>query len=73
MTQSRPFRQQFECRVRFCVSGKDAITDRFAANLSEGGLFIQDEHPPPVGTLILVEFVLPNGQPLSRTTARVVH
>jgi len=69
----RPARQDFQCRVRFAVAGKEAIAEKFALNLSEGGLFIQDDRPPAVGSLILLEFVLPNGQPLSRVAATVVH
>jgi molecular chaperone DnaK len=69
----RPPRQQFSSRVRFAVSGVDEVSERFAANLSEGGLYVRDENPPPLGSLILIEFVLPDGKPLSRAAARVVH
>ncbi|MBI3178677.1 MAG: Hsp70 family protein, partial [Deltaproteobacteria bacterium] len=69
----RPQRQQFDSRVRFVVSDRREIRERFAANLSEGGLFIRDDSPPSVGSLILIEFVLPGGGPLCRAAARVVH
>ncbi len=69
----RAARQDFDCRVRLAVAGKDAIAEKYALNLSEGGLFIRDDRPPPVGSLVLIEFVLPDGQPLSRVAARVVH
>ncbi|MEE8410422.1 MAG: Hsp70 family protein [Myxococcota bacterium] len=69
----RPLRQQFNSRVRIIVSGKGEIAERYASNLSEGGLFIRDDEPPPVGTEVLLEFVLPDGRPLSRSAARVVH
>ncbi|MBI5509562.1 MAG: Hsp70 family protein [Deltaproteobacteria bacterium] len=69
----RPQRQQFNSRVRFVVADRQTISERFATNLSEGGLFVQDDNPPAVGSLILIEFVLPDGKPLSRVAARVVH
>ncbi len=69
----RPARQEFESRVRLVAAGVDAIAERYATNLSEGGLFVRDPQPPPVGTVVLLEFVLPDGQPLSRVAARVVH
>ncbi len=69
----RPARQQFSSRVRLGVTGVDEISERFATNLSEGGLFVRDDKPPLVGSLVLIEFVLPNGQPLCRAAAKVVH
>ncbi len=69
----RAQRQQFDSRVRFVVSDHQEIKERFAANLSEGGMFVRDDAPPAVGSLILIEFVLPDGGPLCRAAARVVH
>ena len=60
-------------RLTLAVSGKDDILDRHATNLSDGGMFIRDPTPPPVGSLVLLEFVLPSGEPLLRISARVVH
>ena len=71
--KKRPSRAQFSSRVRFKVAGQKEIGERFASNLSHGGMFIREDKPPAVGSLILIEFVLPNGQPLSRAAARVVH
>jgi molecular chaperone DnaK len=69
----RSSRQEFAFRVRLAVAGKEAIAERFALNLSEGGLFIQDDRPPAVGSQVIIEFVLPDGRPLSRVAAQVAH
>jgi molecular chaperone DnaK len=69
----RPQRAQFTSKVRFVVSGKGDIEERFAENLSEGGLFIRHDTPPPKGSLVMIEFVLPDGRPLSRAAVRVIH
>ncbi|MEK7705944.1 MAG: Hsp70 family protein, partial [Myxococcota bacterium] len=45
----------------------------FAENLSSGGLFVRHDKPPAVGSRVLIEFVLPDGQTLSRVAAEVVH
>ena len=70
---ARPTRQQFASRVRFNVAGESAMVERFAVNLSQGGMFVRDDLPPAVGSTVLVEFVLPDGKPLCRVSARVVH
>lgn len=72
-TNQRPRRQQFSSHVRIAVQGKDDVLERYAANLSQGGLFVRDDAPPAIGSVVLIEFVLPDGTPLSRITGRVVH
>ncbi len=71
--KQRPARQQFESRVRIAVSGIDEIEERYATNLSQGGMFIRHDTPPPVGSLVAVEFVLPDGTCLCRVAGRVAH
>jgi hypothetical protein len=39
----------------------DEIVERYALNLSQGGMFIREDAPPAVGQMVLVEFVLPDG------------
>ncbi|HSI05393.1 MAG TPA: Hsp70 family protein, partial [Myxococcota bacterium] len=72
-TPPRAARQQFGSHVRIAVQGKNEIIERFASNLSQGGMFIREDAPPAIGQVVLVEFVLPGGAPLARISARVVH
>src|SRR5262245_46711380 len=46
---------------------------RFAASLADRALFVRHDTPPPVGTLVAVEFRLPTGNFLCRLGGRVVH
>jgi CheY-like chemotaxis protein len=39
----------------------------FVENLSQGGAFIRSSHPHPVGTLLALDFRLPNGSELKAT------
>ncbi len=69
----RAARQQFGSHVRIAVQGKNEILERYALNLSQGGMFVREDAPPAIGQLVLVEFILPDGTPLARISARVVH
>lgn len=69
----RAARQQFSSHVRIAVQGKNEIIERYALNLSQGGIFIREDAPPAIGQVVLIEFVLPDGTPLARISARVVH
>jgi molecular chaperone DnaK len=71
MNASRPVRGDFGARVRIRVAGAKELEDRYAANISAGGIFIRDDRPPAVGTKVLVEFVLPDGSPLCRIEGKV--
>lgn len=70
---ARSSRQQFSARVRITVQGETDLSERFAANLSDGGMFIRDDRPPAVGAHVLLEFLLPDGQTLCRAAGKVVH
>ena len=72
-SSQRPLRHEFTSRIRFVIQSQGEIYDRYAHNLSEGGIFIRDDNPPAIGSIVLIEFVLPNGQALCRAAARVVH
>ncbi|MEO0459438.1 MAG: Hsp70 family protein [Myxococcota bacterium] len=72
-TTPRSARGQFDSRVRLIVEGVDELRERYAANLSSGGLFIRDEAPPPVGSRVLIEFVLPDGHGVCRVLGQVIH
>jgi len=71
--KDRPMRMQFDSRVRLAVAGQNDMIVRFAQSLSEGGMFVRDDTPAAVGSRVLVEFLLPDGKPLCRLTAEVVH
>src|SRR5690349_11283951 len=71
MTVSRPLRTEFGARVRIRVAGAKELEERYAANLSAGGIFVRDDRPPAVGARVLVEFVLPDGSPLCRIEGKV--
>ncbi len=71
--QPRAARQEFQSRVRLAVSGRADVEERFAQNLSDGGMFVRHDTPPAVGSAVLLELVLPDGTVLSRIGARVVH
>ncbi|MCC6808879.1 MAG: Hsp70 family protein [Deltaproteobacteria bacterium] len=72
MNVARPLRMEFGARVRIRVAGKKELEDRYAANLSAGGIFIRDDRPPAVGSKVLIEFVLPDGSALCRIEGKVV-
>ncbi len=72
-TPPRAARQQFSSHVRIAVQGKNEILERYALNLSQGGMFVREDAPPAIGQVVLVEFMLPDGTPLARISARVVH
>jgi molecular chaperone DnaK len=55
------------------ISGDPEVRWRLAANLSSGGMFVKDDKPATPGTMVLVEFLLPDGQPLYRVAGKVAH
>jgi molecular chaperone DnaK len=73
MTNHRPLRIEFGNKVRIRVAGESDLVERYAQNLGAGGMFIQYDQPPPVGTRLLIEFVLPDDSVLCRVEGKVVH
>jgi len=71
--QTRQIRQQFFSRVRMAIPGKSAVVERYAENISSGGLFIRTDTPEPVGSRIWLELTLPDGKPLCRLAGVVRH
>ncbi len=72
-TTPRGRRGQFSSQVRIAVQGKNEILERYALNLSQGGIFVREDAPPAINSMVLIEFVLPDGTPLARISARVAH
>ncbi|MBN1961720.1 MAG: Hsp70 family protein [Deltaproteobacteria bacterium] len=72
-TKHRSARQEFQSRVRIAVAGADEIEEKYATNLSDGGLFVRHDSPPPLGSIVAIEFVLPDGSSLACMVGRVIH
>ena len=72
-TKHRPPRKEFQSRVRIAIAGANEIEERYATNLSDGGMFIRHDNPPPAGSVIAIDFVLPDGSCLASVVGRVVH
>src|SRR5262245_32441601 len=72
MTIVRPLRTEFGAKVRLRVAGESDLAERYAQNMSAGGMFVQDGTPPPVGARVFVEFILPDNSVLCRVEGRVV-
>src|SRR5688572_1965881 len=72
MTIVRPLRTEFGAKVRLRVAGDSDLAERYAQNMSAGGMFVQDDAPPPIGSRVLLEFILPDNSVLCRVEGKVV-
>jgi uncharacterized protein (TIGR02266 family) len=57
-------RAPFRFPVRFKIGDIDQFTEEHAIDLSEGGLFVNMNYPPPVGTSVTLTFYL---EPVEKT------
>ena len=64
-------RQQVGLLVRLAYGSIDEFVERFAVNMSRGGLFIRTRDPRPVGTPLALEIRLSNGESVIRAQAVV--
>ena len=55
------------------VADATDLAGRFGQSFVDGGMFLPDATPPPVGTELQIGFTLPSGEVVSRTACRVVH
>ncbi len=69
----RDTRIQFDSRVRLVVEDGHDLRDRYAANLSSGGMFVHDPQPLPVGSRVLIELLLPDDRVICRLVGKVIH
>ncbi|MEL6548588.1 MAG: PilZ domain-containing protein, partial [Myxococcota bacterium] len=69
----RAARSQFDSRVRIVVEDGKDLRERYAANLSSGGMFIRDTSPLAVGARVLIELLLPDDRVICRLVAEVIH
>ncbi len=65
-------RVPFETAVRIEFDRFSGFVEQYSANLSLGGLFVRTATPPPVGTVVPIEFRLGDGFELIRGTGKVV-
>jgi len=58
--------------IRIDYSTVDEFFWDFARNINEGGLFVESNHPLPVGTTVQLKFYLPNQDAPLNSTGEVV-
>ncbi len=49
-------------RVKLKYPDVDTFIQKYAANISRGGIFITSKNPPPIGTALKFEFLLASGE-----------
>lgn len=59
-------------RIRLRYPDVETFVDRYASNISSGGMFIQSRTPPEVGTLLRFELCLSGGASVVRGEGKVV-
>ncbi len=59
-------------RFRLQYPDVDTFVAKYAANISEGGIFIASMEPPAVGTIVRFELSIAGGQPILRGEGEVV-
>lgn len=58
--------------VRIDYTTVDEMFSEFTRDINEGGLFIETEKPPAVGTEVAMQFHLPGSSEVLRTLGRVI-
>jgi type IV pilus assembly protein PilZ len=58
--------------VRVDYSTVDTFFSEFTTNINEGGMFIETDSPSPLGTRVLVQFLLPGTDDPLKLDGRVV-
>jgi uncharacterized protein (TIGR02266 family) len=59
-------------RLKLRYTDVESFIDKYAANVSKGGIFIASKAPKPVGTVLRFEFQLADGSPVVRGEGKVV-
>ncbi len=59
-------------RIRLKYPDVETFVEKYAPNISEGGMFIQSRAPQPVGTLLRFELMLQDGTPLLKGEGHVI-
>jgi molecular chaperone DnaK len=55
-----------ELRIRLALGSMDAFVERYALNVSRGGIFVRTRDPQPPGTRVDLEIALDNGEVVIR-------
>jgi molecular chaperone DnaK len=55
-----------ELRIRLALGSMDAFVERYALNVSLGGIFVRTRDPQPPGTVVELEVSLDNGEVIIR-------
>lgn len=58
--------------VRVDYKTVDELFSEFARNINEGGLFVETESPPPLGTVVDLQFKLPGSSDPVQVSGSVV-
>ncbi len=66
MDQKREPRTSIGLRVKLSYGSVDEFVERFATNISRGGIFIRARDPKPVGTQVDLELKLSSGETVVR-------
>ena len=64
--------QRADCVVRVDYKTVDELFSEFARNINEGGLFVETEAPPGVGSVVALEFKIPGSPEPIQVMGRVV-
>ena len=63
-SKAKAGRAQVSLKIKFKSETLEAFTERYAVDVSQGGIFIRTKEPQPVGTSMKFEFQLKDGLPL---------
>jgi molecular chaperone DnaK len=55
-----------ELKIRLALGSMDAFVERYALNVSRGGIFVRTRDPQPPGTTVALEVALDNGEVVIR-------
>jgi type IV pilus assembly protein PilZ len=72
---SKPERRRYEradLLVRVDYKTVDELFSEFARNINEGGLFVETDAPPALGTSVALEFQIPGSDEPIQVMGRVV-
>ena len=60
--QDRRRHDRVPLKIPVDYTSVDAFFSEFSANINEGGMFVEIEEPPELGTVVQLQFSLPGGE-----------